>query len=149
MEGGEVRKEPVSEAQVAKETNKLVEKIGKDKVRAIASLGLAAATLLGISGKPETGVGLGIDVPDPFTGRQVTVGVISSSTEGEYPMGLPSIPGKEWHPGDKLDVYQVRIGNAMVGVYTESHAGNSSVIKTIGIYPGFETFLRQGGQSKK
>lgn len=119
--------------------NPLVEKIGKDKVRAIASLGLAAATLLGISGKPNTGVGVGVEVPNPATGEQVSVGVMAYSAEDEWPRGLPNIPGKDYKD---LEVYQVRIGGTGFAVYTaslEDDAGN--IVKTVGVYPRFETTL--------
>ncbi len=125
--------------QVAKETNKLVEKIGKGRVRAIAYLGLAASMLLGISGKPNTGVGLGIEVPNPMTGESVSVGVVATSSEYQYPMGTPNIPGKDYKD---IQAYQVSIGGAKLAVYTATLEGDDgSVVKTIGIYPGFETKL--------
>jgi len=117
--------------------NPLVEKLGQNKVRAIAALGLAAAGFLGISGKPNTGVGLGVEVPNPMTGESVSVGVMATSAEGQHPMGLPKIPGKEYKD---IQAYQVSIGGAKLAVYIASlEDKDGSVVKTIGIYPGFET----------
>lgn len=122
----------------------LAEKLGKDKARAIASVALAAAGLLGISGKPNSGVGVGVEVPNPATGKQVSVGVLVTSTEGKFPLGLPKVIGDkiDYDQPNDLNLFQVNIGGAKLAVYTatlKNESGDS--VKTVGVYPGFETQL--------
>lgn len=123
---------------IAKETNKLVEKIGKDKVRAIAALGIAAAGFLGISGKANTGVGVGIEVPG-----DILAGVTVSSTEEQYPLGFPNVPGKESY--QDLESYSVNIGGAKFTVFKatleKGEYGDMANKTIVGVYPGFETTL--------
>jgi hypothetical protein len=129
----EVAKQPTIE------THRLIERLGKDKVRAIAALGLAAASFLGISGKPESGVGIGVEVPDFKTGGSVNVGVMASSTEGRYPLGFPRIPGKEYKD---IEAWLVSIGGAKFTVYAATLGEEESPARTLlGVYPGFETRL--------
>lgn len=126
-------------APVAKEGNRLTEIISKDKMRAIAAIGLAGAGLLGISGKIESGVGVGVEIPDPFTGKQVSVGVMAYSSEDQWPMGLPKVPGKDYKD---LEVYQVKIGGAGLAVYAGSLTKeDGEIVRTIGVYPAGETTL--------
>lgn len=117
----------------------LAEKLGKNKARAIASVALAAASLLGISGKPNSGVGVGVEVPHPVTGEQVSVGVLAYSVEDQWPKGLPQLPGRDY---TSVDAYEVRIGGAGLAVYTAFLKDkDGSVFRTVGVYPGFETKL--------
>lgn len=129
----------MAEVPVPKERNRLVEVIGKDKARWVASIALAAAGFLGISGKPNSGVGVGVEVPDLDTGKQVGVGVAVSSTEDIYALGFPRALA------DRMDfknfkVFQVVIGGTKLAVWqaTLEQAGGKTII---GIYPGFETTL--------
>jgi hypothetical protein len=130
----------MSEAVAEVKRNPLVEKIGEKKLRAVAALGIAAASFLGISGKLNTGVGAGIETLDPNTGKSVTVGVMASSTEDIYPRGLPHISGKQY--GD-IQAWQVNLGGAKLTVYAaplEQKAGKF-ITTMIGVYPGFEAGL--------
>lgn len=79
-------------------------------------------------------------MPDPATGQQVNVGVTLSSSEGVVPLGIPNVPGKDFKD---IEAYTVRIGNAMFTVYTASleRGEFGDTIKTVGVYPGFETRL--------
>ncbi len=133
----------MSEAQSSQEVkrNPLVEKIGKDKARWAASVALAAAGFLGISGKPNSGVGLGVEVPNPNNGEAVSVGVMLASSEGGHPLGYPGAIFKDFN-WDNLEVFQVSIGGAKLAVYkADILKGDGSVVKTVGVYPGFETTL--------
>lgn len=124
------------------EHNKLVEKIGKKRVQAIAALGFAAAAYLGISGKPNSGVGIGVESFDWDTGAtQVAVGVALSSTEDVYAMGFPKALADRMDYKD-FKVFQVSIGGVKLAVWQASlEEGGGKTI--LGIYPGFETTLGQ------
>lgn len=116
------------------------EKSNKKVLAKVAAVALAGASLLGISGKPQTGVGVGVETLDPNTGQPVTVGVMLSSTEGEIPLGLPRIPEKDYKD---IDLYTVRIGGEMITVYKATLEGRAGgTIKTVlGVYPGFESYF--------
>lgn len=123
------------------ETNRVVEIIGKDNARRIAAIGVAAVGLLGISGQPESGVGVGIEVPDPVTRKPVSVGLTVSSANVDIPLGMPKeIADKIADGPDALQAYQVRIGGMNLAVYTAKLTGqNPNAITILGVYPGFET----------
>lgn len=115
--------------------NPLVERIGEKKVRAIAGLAIAAASLLGISGKPDAGVGVGVEVPN-----NILAGVMVSSSEDQYPRGLPHVSGKEYKD---IDWWSVVVGGAKFTVYkAELKPDKYSTGHTVlGVYPAFETGL--------
>lgn len=128
---------PMSEVRT--ESNKLTELVGRDKMRTIAAIGLAAAGLLGVSGKPESGVGVGVEIPNPTTGEQVSVGIVAASTEGEYAMGLPAALANKMRD---IQSYQLSIGGVKLAVYTASlWNDDGSMVKTVGVYPGFQSKL--------
>jgi hypothetical protein len=129
----------MAETTEVKETRNLTEKIGKDKARLVASLGLAAATLLGISGKPNTGMGSVVEVPNPATGEQVGVGVMVSSTEENNPFfGAPRMGDKYFRD---VEAFEIKVGNARLTVATGVLEGGDRNVRTVAISPGFETTL--------
>lgn len=131
----------MAEAPVPKEGNRLVEVIGKDKARWAASIALAAAGFLGISGKPNSGVGLGVEVPNPTNGQAVSVGVTLSSSEEGYALGFPGAIFKDLKYKN-LEIYKVSIGGTTLAVYkTDILKDNGKWVKTVGVYPGFQTTL--------
>ncbi|MBI3070364.1 MAG: hypothetical protein HYY87_03640 [Candidatus Levybacteria bacterium] len=114
----------------------LAERIGQKNVRRIAAVAIAAAGLLGL---PETGVGVNVELPDPTTGLQVGGGVLVSSNTGEHPLGLSKKIAENL---DDIRVYEVRLGNARVAVYTARlRRPDGSFTQTVGVYPSAETKL--------
>ncbi len=127
------------EGSIHRETNPILEKIGKERLRMIASLGLAAAALLGISGKPNTGVGVLVEVPNPTTGEQVSVGVMTSSVEEDNPFF--GFGGSSFKKNiNNIKAFTVKVGNVNLTIATATVEGEDD-IKTIGIYPNVETLL--------
>lgn len=126
--------------QVAEITSK--ESSEKVNVRRLmGTFAACGAALLGIStiSAAEVGGGVGVQIPDPVSGKSIAVGVNVSSTTGEFPLGTPQIPGKDYRD---LKAFSVRIGNDMCTVYQANLVGeNGETIKTLGMYPGFESHL--------
>ena len=120
----------------------LAEKIGSKNVRRIAAIGVAAAGLLGISGEPQSGIGVGAEIPGREIGDSYIAGVMVSSSKDKLPMGVPDAILRQFINSEDLQIYSVDIGGAKLSVYSGSYKdkdGNSQ--KTIGVYPGFETTL--------
>lgn len=111
----------------------------KRVLRSAAALAIAGASLLGISGKPESGVGTAVEVVNPLTGENVLVGVSASSTQGKHPLGV----SEEVLRTKDLQVYEVRIGGARLTVYEGSikDEKNNFVRTVIGIFPAAQSNL--------
>lgn len=120
--------EPPSKETVTKETNRVVEKIGKNKARALAALGIAAAEFLGISGKPDSYAGVGISLPDPTTGGEVTAGLAISSAEFGRNNNWGLLRSRRGFGGlgeEFRDVFRVIVGGASFRIYTARDWGRS------------------------
>lgn len=134
----EVPSQPTQPTQPkSPDSRALAEKIGGDKVRKIAAVGIAAASLLGISGKPEAGVGIGVELPNPTTEDAVGVGIALSSSESGIPKGMPDQLGSRMKD---INAWEVRVGGASVVVYEGSldKGPSGGTVRTVGVYPGVE-----------
>lgn len=146
----------IPQSKVVEKHKRLVEIIGKKRMRAIAAFSIAAAGLLGLSGKLESGVGGAVEVTNPSTGKQESVGVsISSSTSSstdEIPLGFPK-EILEKMPMSEMEFWQVNIGGARFTVFKtelrpEGGLGRGGIPPTrtvLGFYAGAETNRMPGG----
>lgn len=124
-----------------RETNPLVEKLGKHKLRALAAIGIVASGLFGISGKANAGAGVSVEAYNPFTGRNVAGVVTVESTEkgGWQSLGIsPRVSGRVSGRGE---LFTVSIGGASFNVgYTElkGDKGEGSTV-LLAIHPAADT----------
>lgn len=123
-----------------KETNPLVEKIGKDKLRAVAALGIAAAGLFGLaSGRANAGAGVAIETTNPFTGVPVAAWVDVESVESKtwQQLGIAGEIGDRAKGASGVATV-VQIGGVSVRVgYTELDKGNGVVV--LAVHPAADT----------
>lgn len=114
--------------------NPLVEKIGTDKVRALAALGIAAAGLFGVaSGKANVGAGVAVETTNPFTGQPIAALLDVESTErsGWELLGIAGdITDRARGASGVATIVQVGGAKVRVG-YTELDRGDGVVILAV------------------
>lgn len=128
---------------ITQESNKLVEKIGKANLGKLAVVGLALSALFGVAEKVNSGASIGVEVMDPVTGGQKTVGVGISLTKAAT-MGIPQPDARNAWYDKGLDTYEVEVNGTRFYVYTAgaSRGEFSDNMKTlVAIRPGFETAI--------
>lgn len=130
--------QPEASTPQAAEKNPLLEKLGKDKLRWITSVGLFAATALGVSGKPNIGGAAGVEVFSPVTGEPVSVGVNVVTRDEAMATGIPD--DMLVRMKDPSESFQVQVGSGSVIVYVtamEERLRGSD--KSLRIFAGIET----------
>ncbi len=126
------------EIPTKQERNSLLERLGKDNVRKIAGIGLAAMAGFGITGKANVGGSATVEVFNPVTGKNVTVGVNVESTEKDILLGLGLGENEsKWDP-ESIRAYTVEIGGAKFSVISgqKTDLDNPTVTKIIAIHAG-------------
>ncbi len=131
----------VSLAQAPRETNPIVEKLGKANIRKLAAVGLALSVLFGVGEKVNSGASIGVEVYDPTTGKQKMVGVGLSLGKGDT-LGIPGPDERNLPSYKDLNTYEVEVNGTRFYAYTgsgERDKYNGVMVTILAIRPGFET----------
>lgn len=119
------------------EKNPILEKLGPNKLKWIAGLGLFAATAFGLD-KTSVGATAGVETHNPSTGEKTNVGVSIATRTEALLNGMPQdVMDSIAKDTTRSNVFEVQVGSSAVFVFLEH--GKTHRDMTVRLYAGAET----------